>query len=44
MRIDRKSSINEISSKLLDYSATTIEQLRNEGYRDTLKTLQKNEV
>jgi len=41
IRIERKNSIDEISNKLLDYSADTIKQLREEGYKDTLKAMQK---
>jgi len=37
IRIERKNSTDEISNKLLDYSANTIKQLREEGYKDTLK-------
>ena len=43
IRIDRKNTINDISNKLLDYSADTIKQLQDEGYRDTLKTLEKEQ-
>ena len=43
IRIDRKNTINDISNKLLDYSADTIKQLQDEGYRDTLKTLEREQ-
>ena len=42
IRIDRKNTIDDISNKLLDYSADTIKQLRDEGYRDALETIQKH--
>lgn len=38
-RVERKNNTNDISNKLLDYSADTITQLWNEGYNDTLETL-----
>jgi len=42
IRIERKNSTDEISNKLLDYSADTIKQLREEGYKDTLNAMQKH--
>ncbi len=40
-RIDRTEDVNDISNKLFDYSKDTINKLRQDGYRDTLKKIQK---
>lgn len=42
IRIDRKNTVDDISNKLLDYSADTVKQLRDEGYRDTLKAIHRH--
>jgi predicted acylesterase/phospholipase RssA len=40
-RIDRTDNVNDISNKLSDYSTDTLRQLRQDGYNDTLKVIQK---
>ncbi|HYA82721.1 MAG TPA: patatin-like phospholipase family protein [Candidatus Bathyarchaeia archaeon] len=40
-RIDRTDNVNDISNKLSDYSTDTLRELRQDGYNDTLKVIQK---
>jgi hypothetical protein len=39
MRIECKNNVNDISNKLLDYSADTITKMRDDGYRDALREI-----
>lgn len=40
-RIDRTDNNNDIASELFDYSTATVNQLRHDGYSDTIKVIQK---